>query len=142
MGKESRLIVTLLLLMGITAFAINSGRAEQAIPNVSERLAHTLAKSTLTANAQHLPGMRFDREIAPHPPDFYWFEITAKVPDQVSPLLGYFAVNKMTGDVWNFTQCKKLTSLVIRKLQDELRKEGKISTQDFEHFSREAPCEP
>ncbi len=109
---------------------------------VNEELAHKLAISTLTASARRLPGMRFDREKSPHPEAFYWFEVTANVPDGVSALLGYFAVNMRTGDVWNPVQCRKLTSTVIRHFQEQLRQKGAISTAELHQMADEAPCQP
>lgn len=136
MGKGLGLITVLAF---ICLFAVDKGVGQEASPTVSEEQAHSLAKSTLTASARRLPDMRFDREKAPHPEGFHWFEVTANVPDGASPLLGYFAVNKVTGDVWNPVQCKRLTSAVIRRFQDQLRK--KLKSADFRRISGQAPCE-
>jgi hypothetical protein len=118
---------------------------------VSETEAHALAVSTLTVKAQHLPGMRFGRDeetankLAPSPAiskRFYWFDVTAKVPDEISPTLGYFAVNKETGDVWSPVPCKRLTSSFIRSFQRRLLRSRRISDQEFRNESIKAPCEP
>lgn len=141
MVREIRLIATTLLTS--TLLLTPSGAwGQKTAPAVSEDLAHTLAASTLTPNARRLPGMRFDGEKAAHPEGFYWFEVTANVPDEASPLLGYFAVNKRTGDVWNPVQCRKLTSVTIRRFQDQLRQKGKISATEFRRIAEEAPCQP
>jgi len=135
-------LIALVLLTPVLLFATSKGRGQETAPAVSEGLAHALAASTLTAAAQRLPGMRFDREKAPHPEGFYWFEVTANVPDEASPLLGYFAVNKMTGDVWDPVQCMKLASATIRRFQGQLRQKGKISAAEFHRIAGEAPCHP
>lgn len=134
--------IAITLLTPVLLFAANTGLGQKAAPAVSEEEAHTLAVSTLTANARHLPGMRFDREKAPHPEGFYWFEVTANVPDEASPLLGYFAVNKTTGDVWNYVQCRKLTSPAVRHFQEQLRQKGEISEAEFHRIAEQAPCQP
>ncbi len=135
-------LIALTLLMPVLLLTANAGRGQESVPVVSEDLAHTLARSTLTVSARRLPGMRFDREKASHPDGFYWFEVTANVPDEASPLLGYFAVNKATGDVWNPVQCRKLTSVAIRHFQEQLRLKRKISATEFRRLSGEAPCQP
>jgi hypothetical protein len=140
-GREIRLIAATLLTSGLLLTA-NIGWGQETAAAVSEDLAHTLAASTLTPSARRLPGMRFDREKASQPEGFYWFEATANVPDAASPLLGYFAVNKVTGDVWNPVQCKKLASGAIRRFQDQLRKKAKISATEFRRIAEEAPCQP
>jgi hypothetical protein len=113
---------------------------QEATPAVTEKTAHELAESTLTAEARQFSGMRFDREQGPHVAGFYWFEVTADVPDGASPLLGYFAVNKVTGDVWAPVPCEKLTSPEIRRLQRRLR--GQADAKDFHEASKRAPCPP
>jgi hypothetical protein len=130
------------ILASVVFFTANSGRGQEIRPTVGEDLAHNLAVSTLTPSARQLHGMRFDREQAPHPEGFYWFEITANVPDGKSPLLGYFAVNKSTGDVWDFVSCIKLTSPAIRQYQEHLRQKGNASSKTFRRSADEAPCQP
>jgi hypothetical protein len=115
---------------------------QNAAPIVSEETAHALAVSTLTASAQRLSGRRFDREKARHPEGFYWFEVTANVPDDESPLLGYFAVNKTTGDVWDSAQCRKLTSPAIRHFQEQLLQSGTISEAELHRREKLVPCKP
>jgi hypothetical protein len=141
MMKKIRLIV-LTLLTSVLLLTSTGVQGQKTAPVVSEDLAHKLAVSTLTPNARRLPSMRFDREKAPHPEGFYWFEVTANVRDGASPLLGYFAVNKTTGDVWNPVQCRKLASTAIRHLQEQLRQKGAISAAEFHRIADEAPCQP
>lgn len=141
MVKKIRLII-LTLLTSVLLLTANGVQGQQTAPVVSEDLAHKLAISTLTPNGRGLSGMRFDREQTPRPEGFYWFEVTADVPDGASPLLGYFAVNKTTGDAWNPVQCRKLTSTAIRHFQEQLRQRGAISAAEFRRIADEAPCQP
>jgi hypothetical protein len=138
--KKTLLLIALNILMPVLVSAADKGREQETAPAVSEEFAHTLAISTLEADVRQLPGMRFDRELAPHPEGFYWFEVTAKVPNDASPLLGYFAVNKMTADVWDPVRCRMLTSVAIRRLQIQLRR--KISISEFLQKKGKAPCQP
>lgn len=112
------------------------GQGPERDRGVTVDLAHDLAKSTLTETARHLAGMRFDAEKQPHDYRFYWFEITAKTPDDISPLLGYFAVNKINGDVWDPVACIKLNSPFIRSFKRTGYKGSAIKSL------KRAPCEP
>lgn len=118
---------------------------------VSETMAHKLAISTLTIKARHFSGMRFDTEdqagrklaaSAALTRKFYWFDVTANVPDMASPLLGYFAVNKTTGDVWDSGSCRRLHSVFIWHFQKQLIEKKEISHNEFSKLSTKAPCEP
>lgn len=110
---------------------------------LTEAEARQLARLALAANARTLPGLRFDSyEGYPGRKGFYWFEITALVPDDVSPILGHYAVNQATGDVWEPVQCRKVTSAELTTLQRSLRKTISLTDRDLRRLSKVAPCEP
>lgn len=110
---------------------------------LTEAEARKLARLALAPNARTLPNMRFDTfEGYPGRPGFYWFEITASVPDDVSPILGHYAVNQATGDVWEVVGCWKVTSSELTTLQRRIRKTISLSDQDLRRLSKVAPCEP
>lgn len=142
MLENAKFFARALLAATMIFAADNKSLSHELSSTVTEDEAHALAASTLISNARRLPGMRFDRELHPHPSTFYWFEITANVPNGESPLLGYFAVNKKTGDVWNWVQCIKLTSSVIRRFQNNLRQHRKMSDAEFHKMAGEDPCQP
>src|SRR5690242_3889915 len=99
---------------------------------VTQKSARALVISTLTPVAQHFPNVRFDAEHALQNGDrFYVYEVTASVPDDASPVLGHFAVNKVTGDVWDASKCIKLSSKSIESFQALLRENMHISVQQF-----------
>lgn len=138
--KKTQFIFLTMLTLALS-FATSTTCGNESVPSVSKELAHELALSTLMPSARHLPGMRFDREQGAHPEGFYWFEITAEVPAQESPLLGYFAVNMLTGDVWNPVPCIKLTSVVIRDFQEQLRQKATLSAAEIRRAGV-PPCQP
>ena len=141
MVSMNRLIV-LAMLTPVFLFGGSEIWGQEGSPTLGKDLAHTLAVSTLTPGARRLPGMRFDSEKASHPEGFYWFEVTADVPGGASALLGYFAVNKVTGDVWDPVQCKKLSSVTIRRIQDHIRQNEKNSAVRSHRAATDAPCRP
>lgn len=146
-GQFSKTRLTIIFLLGLCPPVFG---AQSRIALVGEEIAHKLAVSTLADSGKHLSGMRFGREeqmgdkmagSAARGKEFYWFDITANAPDMASPLVGYFAVNKITGDVWDPVTCRKLRSSFIRRFQQQLRQRT-VSGWKFRDQSLKAPCEP
>ncbi|MGH9743889.1 MAG: hypothetical protein ACRD51_16205 [Candidatus Acidiferrum sp.] len=148
MSKERIAIVVACLLVLLTP-SHGGARPDTGAP-VSQDMAHQLAVSTMTVKAQRFRGVRFGDEdgmpeklgISPlKAKKFYWFDVTANLPDMASPLLGYFAVNKITGDVWTPVPCEKVGSSFIRHFQQHLIREKKVATGEFQKASAIIPCE-
>ncbi len=111
--------------------------------SLTEGEARELATMALPRFARAFPKLRLDAyEGYPGRPGFYWFEATAAVPDNASPVLGHFAVNQTTGDVWDSVSCERLTSPDLTKLQRRMRKRIHLSDRDLSRLSKLAPCEP
>jgi hypothetical protein len=109
---------------------------------ISDAQAHELARLTLTIPSRDFKGMKFTQEPALRSGPFYWFTITADVPGDASPMLGGFAVNQSTGDVWDPVSCRKLTSKDSIALRRQLTKNLHLGSAEFKRLSRVAPCEP
>jgi hypothetical protein len=132
------LALNLAILLGLTTVA-----RSDASRKLTEAEARELARLALAPNARTLPNMRFDTfEGYPGRPGFYWFEIAASVPDGVSPILGHYAVNQATGDVWEPVQCRKVTSFELTTLQHRIREVISLTERDLRRLSKVAPCEP
>jgi hypothetical protein len=139
---------SVVVLAGICLVASLAAWGREQLTAVTENEAHRLVLSTLTAAARRLPGMRFDRgnpaslNGAQHPERFYLFEVTAETPGDASPVLGHFAVNKDTGDVWDAVACTKYASPEITQFQHQRRTHAGLSEKTFRRMSAQAPCEP
>ena len=105
---------------------------------ITERAAHDLARRTMLPAGRNLPDMPFNVETALRPGPFYWFSITARVPDDQSPLLGAFAVNKLTGEVWDIVSLKTLGNEDLLSARVGLRPVLHTS----QRASAIAPCAP
>lgn len=111
-------------------------------PAISEARAHELALSTLLPFARRLPRMAFDRGRALlNAAYFYEFQVTAETGKDRSPNLGFFAVNRATGDVWDTSACIRRQSPEIERLQRRLRQSDALSDREFRRLSAIAPCE-
>jgi hypothetical protein len=73
-------------------------------------------------------------------PDFYFF--TASWPNPAgSPIVGYFAVNPLTADVWDAWTCKRMASASLKRLQRVVRRRLGIGGGEFHRLSlREPMC--
>lgn len=63
-------------------------------------------------------------------PEFYFFAATWSNPSG-SPIIGYFAVNPLTGDVLNAADCSRLTSPTLVRLQEAIRKRFHIERDQY-----------
>ena len=71
-------------------------------------------------------------------PDFYFFAATWPNPTG-SPIIGYFAVNPWTGDVWNAAGCEHPTSKSIEKLQQEIRRRSHFKRGEYTRLRAKKP---
>lgn len=130
-----------LSLLSFLIFSPNIGSVQTR--KLTQAEAQELARAALSQNARAFRDIRFDSYSGyPGRLGFYWFEVTGSVPDNASPILGHFAVNQATGDVWNPVSCRKLASPDLVRLQSKMRKRIHLSDRDLDRLSREAPCEP
>lgn len=77
---------------------------------------------------------------------FYRFQIVAETGQDPtgeyrSPNLGFFAVNRFTGDVWDASVCIHRSSDVIRQTKKHLRARATRATRVFERRQAMMPCE-
>lgn len=71
-------------------------------------------------------------------PDFFYFEVI--VPNRVaSPVVGHFAVNPWTGDVWNPGLCELVTSPSLAKLQSKIRAKLQLSEVNYQKLRQRKP---
>lgn len=70
-------------------------------------------------------------------PDFYFF--AASWPNPVgSPMIGYFAVNPWTGDVWD-GGCRRLKSPSLKKHQASIRKRFRFNKKNYQKLRAKTP---
>lgn len=75
-------------------------------------------------------------------PDFYFFTATWPNPTG-SPIIGYFAVNPWTGDVWNVTSCERVTSRSLEKQCRNIEKRLQLKRDAYVRLRAKKPlCDP
>jgi hypothetical protein len=109
--------------------------------NVAE--ARELVVQALDPSARKLPGLNLDSRQGSKIPDFDQFEVLWDPgPNPGSAVVGHFAVNVATGDVWELVLCRKRDSADLRRLQQTIRKRIGLGAEELHKLTGKAPCEP
>jgi hypothetical protein len=109
-----------------------AAEAQYAIISVSE--ARTLVRDALDGRGKEI---YINENHRPDDPDFFFFEATWPNPTG-SPVIGYFAVNRWTGDVWD-QGCRSFSSWSIRARQAQIREKAGIPTAVFRELHTKRP---
>jgi hypothetical protein len=132
-----RLIISALMFLLLGCGLVGIARTR----DLTEREARELV---ITALGPHvtLPNIGLEAYKDPDAAGFYVFEATASPPAGQSPIIGHYAVNRATGDVWELVVCRRVNSKALKKLQDVMRKGIRLSREELGHLGAMAPCQP
>ena len=92
---------------------------------ISRSAARKLVREALIARRQYDPLVRIDPFRYDYAPEFTSFMAWWPNPDG-DPLIGYFAVNPWTGDVWDVIGCERITSPTLQKAQESIWKQSHL----------------
>jgi hypothetical protein len=126
------------LALGMSLIAVARDRT------ISERIAHRLVEEALVALGW--PSVHADPMKDYWAPEFYSFEayLSGPVADDGTGVLQshYLAVNTWTGDVWDTTECRQITSAAIQKEQEFIWKRSRlpIGAREALHDKSPASC--
>jgi hypothetical protein len=102
--------------------------------------ARALVIEALDQSARKLPGLTFKFYSRAKASNFYELAVLWNNPNG-SAIVGHFAVNRATGDVWRLVLCTRVESAALRRLQQTLRKRIGLGSEEFHKLESEAPCE-
>jgi hypothetical protein len=112
---------------------------EARVRDLSLEEAQRLVVAALGPKVEKLPKFGLDVESDPDDTDFYRFEATWDNPVG-SVVIGFFGVDRATGDVWRLVPCEKIESGRLGRLQRELRR--RIGSKSVQRRRLErVPCE-
>jgi hypothetical protein len=74
----------------------------------------------------------------PYDREFFYFEVIAANP-VASPMVGHFAVNPWTGDVWNSVLCERVTLPSLQKMQEKVRKRSRLREEEYLRLRAKKP---
>jgi hypothetical protein len=110
-------------------------RAQSQRQKISLREAKQLAYEVIKV---HNAGADLINSPRSFDPDFFFFAATW-ANSSGSPIIGYFAVNPWTGDVWNSAGCEHLSSKRLERLQQDIRKRFHFSSEDYAKLRAKKP---
>lgn len=110
---------------------------------ISVKEARNLVLEALPLEVRQLPKFGIDLFEDARFPQFYVFLASSAGAPSGSAVIGYYAVDKSTGDVWNApAACDELRSASLRKLQAKVRSEIGLSESEYQRIRRKGPlCE-
>ena len=104
---------------------------------------HLVMAELIHEHRDKLPGLVISSEPRQDPdmPSFWIISADWKGIDDVGTggHYGYFAVDKMTGDVWLGTSCREYHSRELARAQRQLRRRLGMSSQDYKRLRRDGP---
>jgi hypothetical protein len=109
-----------------------AAESQYAMISVSE--ARKLVRDALEGRGKDI---YIDENHRPDDPKFFFFEATWPNPTG-SPVIGYFAVNRWTGDVWD-QGCRSFSSRLIKARQAQIRAKASIPTAVFRELHAKRP---
>jgi hypothetical protein len=96
----------------------------------------------LVAAGPHNRGLYLEPYNNPALSAFYLFQGLREAPAGASPSVGFFAVDRRTGDVWSAVVCDEYKSAALARQQQKLRKHIGLSNADYRQLRSPGPmCE-
>ncbi len=136
MYRAVRILITELLLL----VSVPAQQAPAKRPHLAIEQAKRLVISALEENrATKL--QKFNLELMKNSldPTFYFFEATWSNAKGGSNIIGHYAVDPQTGDVWSGIVCDKITSPSLRRLQRSIQSRLGITPSTYRKLRRPGP---
>ncbi len=134
--KEATFILILVSLCAATTRAVER-------PQETEAQAKALVVSSLTANQRRLPNLEVESDPAPTSSKFLFFIVTWEGMPKGSVVVGNYAVDPHTGDVFSASAaCDEEDNKRLRALQARVRATLHLSESDYKKLRTKGPlCE-
>lgn len=122
----------------LICLSVLSGRTR----DLDAKEARRLAIEALDPGQRKLPGLNAALSQRLDIPGFYRFEVLWKPTNPGSAVVGFFAVNRVTGQVWELVRCSEKKSRNLARLQGNMHKAIGLSPEELRSLGHKAPCEP
>jgi hypothetical protein len=110
--------------------------------SIDARKAEGLVREALIALNLNGPAVKIERMRYDYAPEFYAFMASWPNPGG-SSLLGYYAVNPWTGDVWDTIACKRVTSASLHQEQEAIwKRSGLLAEAEATLHEKSPGCSP
>jgi hypothetical protein len=119
-----------------------SAFAQQPRQRVSVDEAKDLVLAALPAKTKRLPRFGLEGGVDPTYPHFYIFMAYWEGAPNGSMVIGHYAVDFSTADVWNAVMaCEELSTAALQKMQMKIRSRIGLSNSDYRKIKGTCPLE-
>ncbi len=126
----------------IMAFCMPAVTQQNESRHVTVYEARQLVLAALHSKTKHLPEFGLEGGLDSHDPRFYVFEAYWAGAPNGSMVIGNYAVDASTADVWNApAACDELSTPALRKLQKQVRLHIGLSRTEYRKKKRRCPLE-
>ena len=127
--------LTLAMLCSVFAHA-----SEPSRPTVNQDQAQRLVLGALTTEQRSLPGVATEPYKDPHSSLFMFFTVVWAAGPKQSVVVGNYAVDPHTGDVWSATDaCDELSNPKLRSLQKTIHDALRLSPSEYKRLKTKGP---
>ena len=134
-----KLVAVCLLVLTLCVAAVAQ---QQDSRLVTDDEARKLVMAAMPSSAKHLPKFGLEGGLDSHDPRFYVFMAYWAGAPNGSMVIGNYAVDTLTADVWDAVMaCQELSTPALRKLQKEVRSRVGLSQAQYRKVKRRCPLE-
>lgn len=135
-----RFITRCLLAMSFVCATYAQAQREPAMLTVQE--ARDLVHEALSKQTKRLPGLTLwlSAEEEAKPSRCLTFDVLWSNPGPGSVHVGFWSVDRRTGEVWMPLVCRHVTNASLRKLQQAIRKRLGVTETEYNQALKHGPC--
>jgi hypothetical protein len=126
----------------IMTFCVPAVTQQKEFRDITPAAARQLVLAALPSRTKRLPKFGVEGGLDSHDPRFYFFEAYWAGAPNGSMVIGNYAVDASTADVWNApAACDELSTPALRKLQKQVRSRIGLSPTEYRKKKRRCPLE-
>lgn len=135
--RKLRFVVVIMVVSLVSSMVHSSNQRRKVSVDEAEKL----VLEALPLKTRHLP--KFGLERYPEEKGYYFFSAMWAGEPNGSVIIGHYAVDPSTGDVWSATEeCKEESTPALRKLQAKVRLRIGLSDSEYHKIKRKGPLCP
>jgi hypothetical protein len=137
---KKTLCVSVIMFVTLVSSIVHSSTPRRP---VSLDEAMDLVSAALPLETRRLPGFALDAGEGATFPRFYTVSVTWAGAPKGSMVIGFYYVDKSTGDVWNAgAECEELSTPALRELQAKVRLRIGLSDSEYHKIKKKGPLCP
>jgi hypothetical protein len=131
---------TIALLFLVSLCAATSSAAERSPQRITNEQARALVMASLSEQQGRLPKVEAEQFDAPYPSKFLFFTVSWEGTPKGSVVVGNYAVDPFTGDVFSAViECKEENNKRLLALQKQVRATLHLSQSEYQRLKTHGP---